>query len=617
MSECNSGSLASIRNPVEPDECGCDCTPADIIYTGEAFECNAVVPNERLDSVLNKILTKLCDIDAEVTVTDIVFDCLNGLPSPTSGGLTETLQFFADNTLFRGGNTCDCPVTDDILFAQGKGVAGCDNGSVLFETDYVTIDSDTQVRVTSDLKVTNGFGAGYGGLSSSTDLGLINLSQLNYTYGLDCTGGSRTITLPQIAAASLNHKNRRFGIRRVDCTVANTGTIQAYSGETIEGAGSITLPIGHAFILQADDVTNNWVIVAEYFGCDTIEAQNNGDIYMAYNLGVGDSSPDAKLDVSQSDTTKIAAIFENTGAASADLVRVNRNGSTIDVIDEAGRLQVGGSNPAAMLHVTGEGSTSATKALVVENSAGLDILTVQNDGETVVRPLADNRFVFTTSGGLSISDDAGIIRDWTLTASKTTLSYTYFKTSNVTLTSNSSTANTYFDIDIAVTASAGTNDVVVLKLTPTINLTGTATGDTYGIKYSPTYTSTGGNNYGIVVDNVAANNGFGIAAPVSTLESGGSVGYKTLTVTTDTTLDETHHHVFVNAAGAAINITLPAANTCAGREYFIKKIDAVANNVTITAASSIDGAGSKTISQQYAFYRVISNGSTYYISGNN
>lgn len=611
MSECNQGSLSTIRSSSIPDDCGCDCTPADIIYTGEAFECNAVVPNERLDSVLNKILTKLCDIDAEVTVTDIVFDCLNGLPSPTSGGLTETLQFFADNTLFRGGNTCDCPVTDDILFAQGKGVAGCDNGSVLFETDYVTIDSDTQVRVTSDLKVTNGFGAGYGGLSSSTDLGLINLSQLNYTYGLDCTGGSRTITLPQIAAASLNHKNRRFGIRRVDCTVANTGTIQAYSGETIEGAGSITLPIGHAFILQADDVTNNWVIVAEYFGCDTIEAQNNGDIYMAYSLGVGDSSPDAKLDVSQSDTTKIAAIFENTGAASADLVRVNRNGSTIDVIDEAGRLQVGGSNPAAMLHVTGEGSTNATNALLVENSSGLDTLWVSNDGATVIRPLADNRFVFTTGGGLSVTDDAGIIRDFTLTCSVMTLSYVRLKTANAGISPASSSTDTYFDIDLDCTASSGANDAKIFHLTPLINLTGTATGDFYGIHYNPTVTNIIGNHYAIVAESGLS--GFGVSTPVSTLETT-SFGTAIRTITGATTVDVDDHTILADMTAGAYTVTLPAANAATGRIYIIKKISNDANVLTISP--NLDGA-SKTITNQYAFYSAQSSGSAWYVVGNN
>lgn len=610
---CNQGSLTSIRALSQPEDCGCDCSPADIIYTGETFECNGVVPNERLDSVLNKILTKLCEIDTEVTVTDIVFDCLNGLPSPTSGGLTETLQFFADNALLKGGNTCDCPVTDDILFAQDKGVAGCDNGSVTFATDYVTIDSDTQVRVTSDLKVTNGFSAGYGGLTTSTDLGLINPSQLDYTYGLDCTSGSRTVTLPQIAAASLNHKNRRFGIRRLDCVVANTGTIQAYAGETIEGAGSITLPIGHSFILQADDVTNNWVIVAEYFGCDTIEAQSDGDIYMAYNLGVGDSSPDAKLDVSQSDATLVTAILENTGAASADLLRVNRNGSTIDVIDEAGRLQVGGSNPSAMLHVTGEGSTSGTKALLVENSAGLDIVAVQNDGEVEVRTLADKKFVFTTGGDLTVANDSDVIRTWTLTASTTTLSYLILKTSNVVLTSNSSTANTYFDIDINVTASAGTNDVVVLKLTPDVNLTGSATGDTYGILYSPTYTSTGGNDYGIVVDNNTTLNGFGVANPVSTLETT-SFGTAIRTVTGATSVGLTDHTILADMTAGAYTVTLPAANTCEGRIYIIKKISNDANVLTISP--NADGA-SKTITNQYAFYAVQSDGSAWYVVGNN
>lgn len=614
MSECNSGSLSTIRNPVTPDECGCDCSPADIIYTGEAFECNGVVPNERLDSVLNKILTKLCDIDTEITVTDIVFDCLNGLPSPTSGGLTETLQFFADNTLFRGGNTCECPVTDDIFFAQDKGVAGCDNGSITFETDYVNIASDVQVRVVSDLKLSNGFSAGYGSTSSSLDLGSINLLQLDYTYGVDCTGGSRTITLPQIAAASLNHKNRRFGIRRVDCVVANTGTIQAYAGETIEGAASITLPIGHAFILQANDSTNDWVVVAEYFGCDTVEVQNDGDVYMAYNLGVGDSSPDAKLDVVQSDATLVTAIIENSGSASADLLRINRNGSTIDVFDEAGRLQVGGSNPAAMLHVVGEGASSATKSFLVENSNSLDMMWIENDGVTVIRTNTDKRFNFDVGGNLNIINDSGVVRSFELTSSYMQLDYTLIKTSNITLTPTSSVGSIFFDLVYAGTGNSGLNSLIGINIEPTFNLTGTALGDTYGVLYSPTFTSTGGNNFGVVVDNANTLSGFGIAAPVSTLETGGSFGTAIRTITGITSADVTDHTILADTTSGSYTLTLPAANTCEGRIYIVKKISNDANVLTISP--NADGA-SKTITTQYAFYALQSDGSAYYVIGNN
>jgi len=36
MSNCSSGSLTSIRNPVEPEDCGCDCSPADALASNDS-----------------------------------------------------------------------------------------------------------------------------------------------------------------------------------------------------------------------------------------------------------------------------------------------------------------------------------------------------------------------------------------------------------------------------------------------------------------------------------------------------------------------------------------------------------------------------------------------------
>lgn len=65
---------------------------------------------------------------------------------------------------------------------------------------------------------------------------------------------------------------------------------------------------------------------------------------------------------------------------------------------------------------------------------------------------------------------------------------------------------------------------------------------------------------------------------------------KGATVTTSTTLDNTYDVVLVDATAAAVTITLPAAASNTGRQYYIKKIDAV-NPVTIDANASetIDG----------------------------
>lgn len=50
------------------------------------------------------------------------------------------------------------------------------------------------------------------------------------------------------------------------------------------------------------------------------------------------------------------------------------------MINASGNVGIGQTSPTARLHVTGSGSTSATTALLVENSVGTDALTVKDDG---------------------------------------------------------------------------------------------------------------------------------------------------------------------------------------------------------------------------------------------
>lgn len=607
--DCTDGSLIDIVVPPTPtSDCACDGN--DITYAGQASECTGVVPNESLNSVLAKILAKLCELDTDVDATTISYDCFAVAPTGLAD-VADMIQYIFDSAIFKSGATCDCPVTGDINLESGVALSGCDGGSLVFTDNYATLDADVQVRIDNDLKATGGFGAGYQRITGSLDLSATATAQFNYTYGFDANGANRTVTLPQIANASLEHKTRRLTLTRLDCDDAYTITINPYSGETINSGGSLDLPIGHSYILQADDNTNNWVVVAEYYGC-TMGATSSGDIYVAYKLGIGDSTPDAKLDVSQDSTSGIVAIFENQGAASADLIRVVRNGVTVDVVDEAGRMGVGYDNPDAMLHIKGEGTTSATYAVLAENSAGTDFFTVRNDGETVIRTGSGQRFRF-VSGGMSATDDSGSIRSWTLTSDLCTLSYTRFKTQNTNLYPSASTTSVFFEATPTATASSGTNDVAVFDVKPTINLTGTATGNTYGFRYDPTLTSSSGVNYGFVADDATVRNGFGTLTPVSTLQSGGSFGAKIRTVTGNTTIAATDYTVLVDSSGGATAITLPNAATASGRMYNIKKVSADGNTITISGDANIDGAATATLTNQYKAYTLQCDGSAWWI----
>jgi hypothetical protein len=92
----------------------------------------------------------------------------------------------------------------------------------------------------------------------------------------------------------------------------------------------------------------------------------------------------------------------------------------------------------------------------------------------------------------------------------------------------------------------------------------------------------------------------------------GAVELSQRTVTAVTRIQATDFSLFCDATAAAFAVYLPAANLAVGRVYCIKKIDATANAVTITAAGTdlIDGAATKALATQWYSRIIQSNGVT-------
>lgn len=109
--------------------------------------------------------------------------------------------------------------------------------------------------------------------------------------------------------------------------------------------------------------------------------------------------------------------------------------------------------------------------------------------------------------------------------------------------------------------------------------------------------------------------GINSATPSSTLHLNGSFAPITLSTSTSLTVDETHYAIFMDATAGAKSVTLPAASTCKDREYLVKKVDSSANAVTVIA--TIDGVASPTLATQYKYVRVQSDGTNWYVVGNN
>ena len=85
---------------------------------------------------------------------------------------------------------------------------------------------------------------------------------------------------------------------------------------------------------------------------------------------------------------------------------------------------------------------------------------------------------------------------------------------------------------------------------------------------------------------------------------------------TITNLDEI---ITADATSAAFTITLPTAVGVTGQTFTIKRINSGSNAVTVGATSSqtIDGSTTYSLSAQYKYVKVVSDGSNWIIAGNN
>jgi hypothetical protein len=100
----------------------------------------------------------------------------------------------------------------------------------------------------------------------------------------------------------------------------------------------------------------------------------------------------------------------------------------------------------------------------------------------------------------------------------------------------------------------------------------------------------------------------------STLQVQGSVSLSIKTITAATyTLTDTDYTLLVNAAGNAVNVTLPApAASISGRTYVIKKIaGGLSNDVTVTG--SIEDGSSVSLYNDWTVLKVQTDGSRWYV----
>tara|TARA_Y100001954_G_scaffold210294_1_gene236039 strand:- start:1702 stop:3135 length:1434 start_codon:yes stop_codon:yes gene_type:complete len=121
------------------------------------------------------------------------------------------------------------------------------------------------------------------------------------------------------------------------------------------------------------------------------------------------------------------------------------------------------------------------------------------------------------------------------------------------------------------------------------------------------------NTHQFYVDGTNNEIGVNTSTPASTIDIQGSMGLKVTTITSATTLDQTHNVVLCNTG--SYTVTLPAAASNTGKVYYIKNIDSDGDDITI------DGNGSETIDGSTTFLldpykhavRIVSDGSNWHV----
>jgi hypothetical protein len=86
-------------------------------------------------------------------------------------------------------------------------------------------------------------------------------------------------------------------------------------------------------------------------------------------------------------------------------------------------------------------------------------------------------------------------------------------------------------------------------------------------------------------------------------------------VTASTSVVSSDFAIIADSTAAAITVSLPPAATANGRIFFVKRVNAGANNVTVDpfGSETIDGAATHVLTLQWHRVEIISNGTAWFI----
>jgi hypothetical protein len=220
-----------------------------------------------------------------------------------------------------------------------------------------------------------------------------NIKTINSTSILG--SGNIAVQPTLVSGTSIKTVNSNSLLGSGDVAVQETlvsGTnIKTLNNTSLLGSGNITLTANPSGVSGAIQFSNGSAFAsdaANLFWDDT----NN-------RLGVGTNAPASQLEIKGNDYASFQisggiagrrALFSYLNAPSvfefdvSNILRI-KNGSTYSLYtDTTGSVGIGTLSPSARTHIKGSGSTSATTALLVQNSAGTSALTVKDDSSVLI-----------------------------------------------------------------------------------------------------------------------------------------------------------------------------------------------------------------------------------------
>jgi hypothetical protein len=293
-----------------------------------------------------------------------------------SVSLYNSIETESGNVIFNGGNV-GLGVTTPLAELHISGTSafnpllintsGGTTGLVVNNTGNVGVGTNTPVQNlevigTSYFSGRMGIGASY----PSNSVGLAVTSQITgsvIAYGIAQRGYVQNdVTL---YAGGIQSQLNKTG----------AGTLPAYYNFLVNGggsiAGSVTSQMGYTVLSNFTEATNNYGFygdLASATGVWNLYMNGTADNYLAGRLGIGTTSPTARLQVKGAGATS-----STTGLRVED-----SNGISSLVIRDDRTIGVGIDNPSAQFHISG--NTSSSNPLLVNTSGGTVALSVNNLG---------------------------------------------------------------------------------------------------------------------------------------------------------------------------------------------------------------------------------------------